>query len=106
LNWTTTEETTFAQKWNPLCSTIPNLSLAHHPLLYSQKERDTVTYNVDDFIDSLIVAAREAHAAKSTGRSLAVQEAPILIESYASLSSMVFNQSHLGFNRDRNGLCF
>ena len=35
-----------------------------------------------------------------------VVEGPIQIESYASLPSMVYNQSNLGFFRDRNGLCF
>jgi hypothetical protein len=35
-----------------------------------------------------------------------IVEAPIEIESYAGIFSTIYNQSGLGFFRDRNGLCF
>lgn len=97
---------TFGQKWNPWCSDIPYTTFAHHPLIYNEKDRETVTYNVDDFYESLIQAISSVYRAKNPGRALKNIEGPIMIESYASVSSLIFNQSHLGFNRDRNGVSF
>lgn len=37
---------------------------------------------------------------------LVIEEGPIMIHCYASLSSLIFNQSYLGYNRDRNGISF
>lgn len=100
------EEPSFGQRWNPWCSTIPWVTLAHHPLLYNPKENETVTYNVDDFYESLIHAISKAFDRRRPGEKVTVVEGPIMIQSYASLSSLVFNQSKIGYYKDRNGLCF
>ena len=106
LYWGDPTGLTFGQKWNPFSSNIPYITFSHHPLLYNPKETETVTYNVDDFSDSLIQGVNIDIKAKAPGKNLSVREEPILIESYASLSSMVFNQSRIGFNRDRGGVSF
>lgn len=106
LFWGSPDELTFGQRWNPWASDIPYITFAHHIILYNNKERETVTYNVDDCCDSIQEMIKKAHNAKGSGNTLEVKEEPILIESYASVSSMIFNQSHLGFNKDRNGLSF
>jgi hypothetical protein len=105
--WGNEDNLSFSQRWNPWASDLPFITLAHHPVIYNNKEQETVTYNVDDFCDTLRELAPKALAAKGVETPLQVKEGePIMIESYASLSSMIFNQSHLGFNRDRNGLNF
>ena len=106
LNWASGQEMGFSQRWNPWSTEIPYVNLAHHPLIYNEKERETVTFNVDDFCDSVQQGIRQAHNTKSTGKTLTVEERPIVIQSYASVTSMIFNQSHLGFCRDRNGINF
>ena len=75
-------------------------------MLYNEKERETVTFNVDDFYESLIAQMQIAYRTHNPGQSVKIEEGPILIESYASLGSMVFNQSHLGFNRERGGVSY
>lgn len=104
--WGDSTQLSFGQKWNPLCSDIPYISFTHHPLLYSDEHRETVTFSVDDFYETLVTAVNNVYKAKLPGKTVTVVEAPILIESYANLGSMIFNQSHFGFNRDRGGVSF
>ncbi|KAK7497997.1 hypothetical protein BaRGS_00010868 [Batillaria attramentaria] len=106
IRWASGTELSFGQKWNPWCTDIPWATLAHHPILYNPKENETVTFNVDEFFESLLQATSKVFETKRPNEKVKVIEGPILIESYASLPSMVFNQSGLGFFRDRNGLCF
>ena len=104
--WGDTTALSFGQKWNPWCSDIPYTTVAHHPLLYNQNERETVTYNVDDFTESLQQAVNISHRSGGGSSNLTMVAEPIQIDTYASIYSMVFNQSHLGFNRDRGGVSF
>ena len=99
-------EPSFGQRWNPWCSTIPWVTLAHHPLIYNPNENETALYNVDDFYESLVQGVSKAYNRRRPGEKVTVLEGPILIQSYASLSSLVFNQSGIGFYKDRNGVCF
>lgn len=55
---------TFGQKWNPFCTDLPYMMLAHHQVIYHDKERETVTYNVDDFCESLIQAINKVWKAR------------------------------------------
>ena len=104
--WGDSSKLSFGQKWNPFCSDIPYTSFTHHPLIYNEQDRETVTFNVDDFYETLVTAVNNAYKAKLPGKAVMLVEAPILIETYANVGSMIFNQSHLGFNRDRGGVCF
>ncbi|XP_076472255.1 tumor protein p63-regulated gene 1-like protein [Babylonia areolata] len=106
IRWNQGTELSFGQRWNPWCSDIPWLTLAHHPVLYHPKENETATFNVDEFFEALVQATSQVFKAKRPNEKVTVIEGPIEIESYASVASMVFNQSGLGFFRDRNGLCF
>ncbi|XP_064642923.1 tumor protein p63-regulated gene 1-like protein [Lineus longissimus] len=105
-SWNRNQALSFGQKWNPWCTDIPYLTLTHHPLLYNEKERETITYSVDDFYESFIQQIHNCYQRKDPGKKVKVEEAPIMIETYASLSSMVFNQSYLGFSRERGGVSF
>ena len=106
VTWNSQQQLSMSQKWNPFSSDIPYTTFSHHPLVYYEKERETVTYNVDDFYESLVQGINQAYRSKRSGEILQVSESPILIESYASLASMVFNQSHIGFSRERGGVSF
>ena len=106
VKWNRGELPSFGQRWNPWCATIPWVTFCHHPLIYNPKEHETTTYNVDDFYESLVDAISKAYKRKRPGEKVTVIEGPILIESWASLSSMVYNQSRIGFCKDRNGLAF
>ncbi|KAK3104939.1 hypothetical protein FSP39_013502 [Pinctada imbricata] len=106
IRWNKGEEPTWAQKWNPFCLTIPFMTFCHHPIIYNPKETETTTYNVDDFFESLIQCISNIYKKKRPGEKVTIIEGPIMIESYANLSSMLFNDSGLGFFRDRNGLCY
>jgi len=106
ISWAKGREPTFGQKWNPMTTDIGYVMFAHHPIIYHEKEHETVTYNVDDFHESLIQAINQALRAKNPGQTVIVSEHPILIESYASIASQIFNQSGLGFFKERGGVSF
>ncbi|KAL3862199.1 hypothetical protein ACJMK2_008186 [Sinanodonta woodiana] len=104
--WNNGEMPSFGQRWNPICTTIPWAIFSHHPLLYNPKENETVTYNVDEFYESLIQQVSKVYSDKRPEEKVTVVEGPIVIESYANVASMVYNQSSVGFCRDRNGVSF
>jgi len=104
ISWHSGEGLTFGQKWNPWASDIPWCTLSSHPVIYNPKEKETITYNVDEFLESLIPQISKTYSVKRPGESLKVIEGPVVIESYASPLSMVFNQSSLGYFKDRNGV--
>jgi hypothetical protein len=60
----------------------------------------------DNFYEHLVQAVSECYKKKRPGEKVTILEGPILIECYVSLSSMIYNQSGLGFFMDRNGICF
>jgi len=41
------------QKLNPFSSNLPEVVLTSHHILYNEKEKETETYNCDEFIASL-----------------------------------------------------
>lgn len=106
IRWHSDVQPSFGQRWNPWCISIPWVTLAHHPLIYNPKENETTTFNVDDFYESLLLATSKAFDQRRPGEKVTVIEGPIQIESYANVASLVFNQSGIGFYKDRNGLCF
>ncbi|BFZ23380.1 hypothetical protein BsWGS_26419 [Bradybaena similaris] len=106
IRWDKGEQLTFGQKWNPWCSDIPWITLCHHPLIYNPKETETATYNVDEFFETIVAETSKVFTDKRPNDTLKVIEGPINIETYASPVSLVFNQSAIGFFRDRNGVSF
>jgi hypothetical protein len=46
------DEPSFAARWNPGAQTNEHIFVSHH-LAYNDKERETVYYNCDEFIQSL-----------------------------------------------------
>ena len=55
------EDPGMIEKWNPFSKNLPFVTFAHHPLIYHEKERETVTFNVDDFHDSFIQQVNIVH---------------------------------------------
>lgn len=82
------------------------MTLTHHLLIYNEKEHETVTYNASDFADSLVQAVNEVRRQGGQNNLLPVNEGPIKIHSYANVGSLIYNQSHIGFNMDRGGVNF
>lgn len=101
--WSKGQVPLFKERWNPFSNVIPWCMLTHHPIIYNQKEQETVTYNVDDFYESLLQAVKRCYDRHKPGETVNTVEGPIIIESYANLASMVFNQSSIGFYRVRGG---
>ena len=81
------------------------MTLTHHLLIFNEKEKETTLYNVSDLADSLIQATNLVRR-QGGMESLQTEETPIEIESYASIASLVYNQSHIGFNMERGGVSF
>lgn len=104
INWGDLNAVSLTERWNPVCRTIPSCVFASHPLLLVEnKDCDNTSrarFDIDHFAGALLQAV-QGH--KPT---MQLEETPILINSYFSLSSLVFNQSQLGFSKDRNGVSF
>jgi len=103
--------------WNPWSRAMPYVTLTHHLLAYHQHENETVTFNVDEFAESLVTAVdaarkrsgpeAESEADATTDPLAAIlDDTPITINSYVGLHSVIFNQSKLGYYLDRGGYSF
>jgi len=95
-------EPSFLQRWNPMCDDLGYVTLSHHLLAYKAEERETSIYDAGDLIDSVIAAANKVRG----GSEVRCENCQITIESYGSVMSMIFNQSHIGFNLARGGVSF
>ena len=61
VSWDKDLDVPFASRWNPFSSYVPYWTFAHHPLVYFEKEMETVTYNVDDFYETLLTQTKAAY---------------------------------------------
>lgn len=95
------DQPSFIARWNPTIQVNYHTFVSHH-LAYNDKERETTYFNCDEFIQSLDMALNDYRQLKNESR-LEFVEDKIVIPSYASLWSILYNQNLLGFNRDRNG---
>jgi len=109
-----------AEWWNPWSRAMPYVTLTHHLLAYNQLENETVTYNADEFAETLVMAldAAKKRAATDAGTDAGpepdttepiasmLDDKPIMINSYAGLQSIVFNQSKFGYYLERGGYSF
>jgi len=95
-------EPSFMQRWNPMCDELGYVTLTHHLLAYQREEHATLMYDVGDFIESAIATGNKVRLGSPMNR----ENCPITIESYGSVMSMIYNQSHIGFNLSRGGVSF
>lgn len=95
------DDSSFFARWNPAAQTNVHVFISH-PLAYNDKERETVFYNCDDFIQSLETSLTLYRQGKNLDKIEFVED-KVVINSYASLASVLYNQNLFGFNRDRNG---
>ncbi|XP_077864478.1 tumor protein p63-regulated gene 1-like protein isoform X2 [Saccoglossus kowalevskii] len=105
--WNNGIEPTFAAKWNPWSKQIPWITLTSHPLQFKE-DRDTDCYKLETFKTAFMQAIQNAQEQKNSegATALTIHEAPIFIENYLGFASMVHNQSHIGFSRERGGVSF
>ncbi|XP_013407831.1 tumor protein p63-regulated gene 1-like protein [Lingula anatina] len=106
LLWTKGKEISASLRWNPWKEELPYITLTDHPISYHPKEAQTITYRVDNFMEALVQAVNQARPKKNIAENIPVEERSIMVESYGSIYSMICNQSHLGFSRERNGMSF
>lgn len=106
LYWSSGRQLTVLEKWNPFSDTIPYTTVKSHPL-EKEDARAAQSYQVGPFLNTLqqaITASRSER--KPNLPPVTTVEAPIELEIYLGLSSMVYNQSKLGFFRERGGISF
>ncbi|XP_029205413.2 tumor protein p63-regulated gene 1-like protein isoform X1 [Acropora millepora] len=102
------QQPSFFQRWNPLSDEMPYITLTSHiqsALVDSPPE--IVQHGV--FSRALIQAiteAREAEHNQDALSSFEVVETDLQIDVYLGLSALVFNQSKLGFCKDRGNVFF
>jgi len=105
--------------WNPWTRAMPYVTLTHHLLAYNPLENETVTYNADEFAESVVTAVDAARKRNGGGTADAdadpaaadpvaalLDDSPIKISCYVGLQSLVFNHSKLGYYLERGGYSF
>ncbi|XP_070561732.1 tumor protein p63-regulated gene 1-like protein isoform X2 [Ptychodera flava] len=105
--WNKGVEPSVAAKWNPWSKQIPWITFTSHPLQFKE-DRDTDCYKIDTFKPAFVQAIQNVQESKSSegATALSVLEAPLFIDNYVGFASLVHNQSHLGFSRERGGISF
>ena len=100
IHWNAVKAPGVLDFWNPWSKEIPNLTLAAHTsVLYNEASPEFVDFLA--FQKSLIAAA-----SSDLSRSLVTDEEPIVINIILGVTALIFNQSKLGFSRDRGGVSF
>lgn len=98
------------QRWNPWSRKILFSTFMHHPLIYQKdvgQMVDRFVYNIDLMAEALKAAVEDSlRRSPVKGKELTVDESPIVIESFAGFPSAVFNQSRIGFFKDRGQINF
>ncbi|XP_077998396.1 tumor protein p63-regulated gene 1-like protein isoform X2 [Glandiceps talaboti] len=105
--WNKGMEPSVAARWNPWSKQIPWITLTSHPLQFKE-DRDTESYKIDTFKTQFIRAVELCQEEKTSEGSTAItiDEGPLFIDNYVGLASLVHNQSHIGFSRERGGISF
>jgi len=95
---------------------MPYVTLTHHLLAYNPQENETITYNVDEFAESLVAAVAAARKQSNTDTDTEedttdplasiLDDTAIMINSYVGLHSVIFNHSKLGYYLERGGYSF
>ncbi|KER27361.1 hypothetical protein T265_05605 [Opisthorchis viverrini] len=99
LIWGPLANTSWKERWNPLSREIPAATLHHHPCFYAHEFlKDKDMYDCDTLVARLTVMLEP----------VAVQPVhqDILLNSRFNLVNLFYNQSNLGFCKDRNGMSF
>ncbi|KAH8854891.1 Tumor protein p63-regulated gene 1-like protein, partial [Schistosoma japonicum] len=97
LIWGALDQIKWIDRWNPISQDVPMVILHHHPCFYSiEPIPDKDMYNCDLAI-SAISKALSTHG---------VEYANIHLNSHVNFFTIIYNQSNLGFCKDRNGVSF
>jgi hypothetical protein len=98
------ENAGFLARWNWMGAVnMPYWTFCHHKVIYLPEEVENLRYNVDDFNDNLVARVQALSASKSSP-GVEVLTGDITIFSYASLTSLIYNQSSLGCSKERGGV--
>ncbi|TNN10895.1 Tumor protein p63-regulated 1-like protein [Schistosoma japonicum] len=99
LIWGALDQIKWIDRWNPISQDVPMVILHHHPCFYSiEPIPDKDMYNCDLAI-SAISKALSTHGVQ-------VEYANIHLNSHVNFFTIIYNQSNLGFCKDRNGVSF
>lgn len=102
------QEPGFFQAWNPWSADMPYLSYTSHvQSTFLDSPPDHSQHSL--FSKALIQAiteAREADPNQETLDSFEVVEGDLEIRVYVGLTAMIYNQSRLGFCKDRGSILF
>jgi len=91
----------FMEKWNPMSTKIPYVTFTDHPLAKAAGDVDIPHYCMEKFATHLEKRLSSENSDVKVDRSL-----PIVVECYGNVASVIFNQSSLGFSKERNGVNF
>nr|CAH8834043.1 unnamed protein product [Trichobilharzia regenti] len=101
LIWGDIQQTKWLDRWNPVSKDVPMTILHHHPCYYSPELLPN-----KDLFDVDLALSTISTTLSTLGVEVAVEYANICLNSHVNFFTVVYNQSNLGFCKDRNGVSF
>lgn len=99
------ENAGFLTRWSwSGAANMPYWTFCHHRLIYMEGEEDNPRYNVDNFYDAVCDQVQALGRKSSGGKEVEMTTGDIMIYTYMSLTSLIYNQSSLGFSKERGGV--
>ncbi|XP_061712688.1 tumor protein p63-regulated gene 1-like protein isoform X5 [Cydia pomonella] len=103
LMWNKGEPLPLKMAWNPFSQDVPFITFASHPIYWHKDDEveERSTYDMETFAQKLQRAV-EAMASSSC----CIHHAPIVIQSYVGVTSMLHNKTSMGFFKVRGKFSF
>ncbi|XP_063378470.1 tumor protein p63-regulated gene 1-like protein isoform X3 [Cydia fagiglandana] len=103
LMWNKGEPLPLKMAWNPFSQDVPFITFASHPIYWHKDDEveERSTYDMEIFAQKLQRAV-EAMASSSC----CIHHAPIVIQSYVGVTSMLHNKTSMGFFKVRGKFSF
>lgn len=105
VHWGKGRELSFFERWNPYSSSVPYMTFVNHPLEPAQEQASS--YQAEAFLTALVQGVNvHRQEQNASSPSLPVKESPIQTDILVGWHSSIYNQSRLGFSRERGGVSF
>ncbi|CAL4074363.1 unnamed protein product, partial [Meganyctiphanes norvegica] len=105
LTWNKGHQVSFTQKWNPWSRDIPYTTFTSHPI-YWYTGCENPTYDAKAIAKDLKETVETLQESPECVSNCIITQAPIVIENYLGIASLLHNASELGFFKLRGKVSF
>lgn len=105
VTWNKGHQVSFTQNWNPWSRDIPYTTFTSHPI-YWYTGCENSTYDAKSLAKELKETVESLQESPDSVSSCIVTQAPVVIENYLGIASLLHNASELGFFKLRGKVSF